>query len=171
VRRTHAFEIRLARALASGTYYCFWPILYLLKSPVCSLNPNYLPSAYLFTYNCDPSRRPHIPDLHPSPLSLIKGYTPIIYYLTFVTPISDVCCNFEGLIYPFFRCSSTNFCTSSLSFLESGYTFTLLGLKSSFTSIAWSQTFLMSATNCYPLSRYRANCSEEVSFRVRKRTR
>ena len=29
----------------------------------------------------------------------------------------------------------------------------------------------MSATDGYLLSRYQANCSEEVSFRVRKRTR
>ena len=46
------------------------------------------PSAYLFAYNCDLSRRLHIPDLRSSPLSLIKGHTPIINNLTFVTPIS-----------------------------------------------------------------------------------
>jgi len=62
-------------------------LFYILKSPVRSLNPNYLPSAYLFAYNCDPSWRLHIPDLHLSPLSLIKGHTPIINYLTFLTPI------------------------------------------------------------------------------------
>ena len=78
--------------------------IYILKSPVCSLNLNYLPSAYLFTYNCDPSRRLHIPDLRLLPLSLIKGHTLIVTYFTFVTPIiiarlqrvslTILCCSF-----------------------------------------------------------------------------
>ena len=62
--------------------------IYILKSPVRSLNPNYLPSAYLFAYNCEPSRRLQTSDLHLLPLSLIKGHTPIFSYLTFVTPIN-----------------------------------------------------------------------------------
>ena len=57
-----------------------------MKPPVRSLNPNYLPSAYLFAYNCDPSWRLHISDLRPSPLSLIKGHTNLITQFYFCHP-------------------------------------------------------------------------------------
>ena len=44
-------------------------------------------------------------------------------------------------MYLFFKCSLTNFCTLSLLFLESGYTFALLGLKSSFMSMVLKGEF------------------------------
>ena len=52
--------------------------------------------------------------------------------------------NFEGLMYPFFRCLLMNFYTSSFLFLERGYTLALLALKSPLRSITWSYTFLTS---------------------------
>ena len=47
----------------------------------------------------------------------------------------------EGQIYPFLNWSSTNAYTSSLFSLNNEYTFSFLGAKPSFNSIAWSQAF------------------------------
>ena len=60
---------------------------YTSKSPVHSLNSNYLPCAYLFAHNCDPSQRLQDSDLRLSPLFLIKGHIQITYF-TFITPIT-----------------------------------------------------------------------------------
>ena len=44
-------------------------------------------------------------------------------------------------MYSFLNWSSTNVCTSSLSSLDSEYTFPFLGINPSFNSMAWSQIF------------------------------
>ena len=44
-------------------------------------------------------------------------------------------------MYPFLNWSSTNVCTSSLSSLDSEYTFPSLGINPSFNSMVWSQIF------------------------------
>ena len=66
----------------------------------------------------------HVPEV-------VWGHNVLVMHRGYHRDITDL----EGLIYFFFKCSSTNFCTSSLSFLESRYTLALLGLKFSFTSI------------------------------------
>jgi len=49
--------------------------------PVCSLNSNYLPSAYLFAHNYDPSWRLQFPNLCLLPLFLIKDTPQFTYSL------------------------------------------------------------------------------------------
>ena len=53
----------------------------------------------------------------------------------------DIWDDLEGRMYPFLNWSSTNTCTSSLSSLDSEYTFLFFGVNPSFNSIAWSQAF------------------------------
>ena len=55
-------------------------LFYTSKLPVYSLNSNYLPSAYLFAHNCDPSWRLQYSDLCLLPLFLIKDTVHINFY-------------------------------------------------------------------------------------------